>query len=419
MIELINVSKRFRIYEDRSRDLKETAINLLRGKKRSFRNLWALKNINLHVRQGETIGFIGENGSGKSTLLKLICGIYSPDEGKVRVNGKVSALLELGVGFHPDLTGEENIYLNGSMLGFDRKAMKERFEEIVEFSELGDFIYSPIRTYSSGMVMRLGFSIAMCVNPDILLIDEVLAVGDEAFQKKCIHRLEEFKSKGKTILIVSHALDLIEKFCNRVILLHRGELLIDAPPSKGIEAYYRILQPRLIGEVEPSPLSEEVKKEKNEVEFEKMDLDSDNFRIMEIQDSDYFAYQLFFDSFGHRPPRQPFNFVAIWKDSKQTNRFEAIGFIHVEPYGKVGLVGGICIDKNWQGKGLEQKLLNYVKGVFGSKKALFLYTDSHELPEKCGYEKTSYPNLWVNWLESLNPEEKKGLIDSIHEFGPF
>lgn len=241
MIELINVSKRFRIYEDRSRDLKETAINLLRGKKRSFRDLWALKDINLIINEGETVGFIGENGSGKSTLLKLICGIYSPDRGRIRIEGKVSALLELGVGFHPDLTGEENIYLNGSMLGFERKAMKERFKEIVEFSELGDFIYSPIRTYSSGMVMRLGFSIAMCVNPDILLIDEVLAVGDEAFQNKCLERLEAFKNRGKTIVLVSHSMEMVKKFCERAILFDEGRIIYDDLPEKTIKAYHAFL----------------------------------------------------------------------------------------------------------------------------------------------------------------------------------
>lgn len=415
MIELINVSKKFRIFEDRSRDLKETAINWLRGKKRSFRDLWALKNINFTINQGETVGFIGENGSGKSTLLKLICGIYAPDEGEVRVKRKASALLELGVGFHPDLTGEENIYLNGSMLGFNRKTMRERFYEIVEFSELGDFIYSPIRTYSSGMVMRLGFSIAMCVDPDILLIDEVLAVGDEAFQKKCIHRLEEFKSKGKTILIVSHALDLIERFCNRVVLLHQGKIVADCKPKEGIEAYHRILQPR-ITETEEQTLYQEVKDEEL---IEERSFNSENFRIMEIHDSDFFASQLFFETFGHSPPKQPLNYVAFWKNSKESNKLEIIGFIHVEPYGEVGLVGGICIGKEWQGKGLEKILLSYLEKISEDKKALFLYTDHPELPEGSGYEKTHYPYLWVHWLKNLNPEEKNYLIESANKIGPF
>jgi len=419
LVKLQNVSKRFRIYEDRSRDLKETAINWLRGKKRSFRDLWALKNINLIVNQGETVGFIGENGSGKSTLLKLICGIYSPDEGRVKVEGKVSALLELGVGFHPDLTGEENIYLNGSMLGFNRKAMRERFYEIVEFSELGDFIYSPIRTYSSGMVMRLGFSIAMCVDPDILLIDEVLAVGDEAFQKKCFQRLGEFKAKGKTILIVSHALELIERFCNRVVLLHHGELLTDGQPSEGIEAYHKIIQNRFLGP-EEKPLLPEVKNEEEIGEkIEEENFDSGNFKIMEVYDSDYFVSQLFFETFGHTPPKQPLNYVAFWKSSKEPNQLEIIGFIHVEPYGEVGLVGGICIGKNWQGKGLEKMLLRYVEKVSEDKKALFLYTDHPKLPEECGYEKTPYPYLWVHWLKKIDPEEKNDLMELANSIGPF
>ncbi len=241
MIEIINVSKKFRIWEDRSRDLKETTINFLRGKKRSFRELWALRGIDLKIKESETVAFIGENGSGKSTMLKLLCGIYVPDEGKIVTRGKISSLLDLGVGFHPDLTGEENIYLNGAMLGFDRKEMKKRFEEVVSFSEIGDFIYSPIRTYSSGMVMRLGFSVAMCVDPDILLIDEVLAVGDEAFQKKCLARLEEFKKYGKTIVLVSHGLGMVKIFCERVILLHEGRVVYDGVPQKAIEAYHAVL----------------------------------------------------------------------------------------------------------------------------------------------------------------------------------
>ncbi|OGP88506.1 MAG: hypothetical protein A2156_03530 [Deltaproteobacteria bacterium RBG_16_48_10] len=241
MIELINVSKKFRIWEDRSRDLKETAINFLRGKKRSFREIWALRGIHVEIKEGETVAFIGQNGSGKSTLLKLLGGIYIPDEGKIVTRGKISSLLELGVGFHPDLTGEENIYLNGAMLGFDSTEMKKRFDEIVSFSEMGDFVYSPIRTYSSGMLMRLGFSVAMCVDPDIILIDEVLAVGDEAFQKKCIERLERFKTSGKTIVLVSHSLEMVQRFFERAILLHEGRIVCDDIPEKTIETYHVVL----------------------------------------------------------------------------------------------------------------------------------------------------------------------------------
>ena len=241
MIEIIHVSKKFRIWEDRSRDLKETTINFLRGKKRSFRDVWALQGIHLNIEEGETVAFIGENGSGKSTLLKLLGGIYSPDEGRIVARGKISTLFELGVGFHPDLTGEENVYLNGAMLGFDQAEMRERFDEIVSFSEIGDFVYSPIRTYSSGMLMRLGFSIAMCVNPDILLIDEVLAVGDEGFQEKCFERLGGFKRSGKTIVLVSHGMEMVEKFCDRAVLLHEGRVVCDDVPTKTIEAYHAVL----------------------------------------------------------------------------------------------------------------------------------------------------------------------------------
>jgi ABC-type polysaccharide/polyol phosphate transport system ATPase subunit len=241
VIEIVNVSKKFRIWEDRSRDLKETTINFLRGKKRSFRDVWALREISLKINEGEILAFIGENGSGKSTLLKLLGGIYTPDRGKIVTRGKISSLLELGVGFHSDLTGEENIYLNGAMLGFDRKEMKDRFSEIVSFSEIGDFIYSPIRTYSSGMVMRLGFSIAMCVDPDILLIDEVLAVGDEAFQNKCFNRLEGFKASRKTLVLVTHSMEMVRKFCSRAILLHQGRLVEDGDPGAVVDKYHEIL----------------------------------------------------------------------------------------------------------------------------------------------------------------------------------
>jgi ABC-type polysaccharide/polyol phosphate transport system ATPase subunit len=274
VIEIIHVSKKFRIWEDRSRDLKETTINFLRGKKRSFREVWALQGIHLRIGAGETVAFIGENGSGKSTLLKLLGGIYAPDKGKIITQGKISSLLELGVGFHPDLTGEENIYLNGAMLGFDSAEMSKRFDQIISFSEIGDFVYSPIRTYSSGMLMRLGFSVAMCVNPDILLIDEVLAVGDEAFQKKCLKQLEEFKSAGKTIILVTHGLDLVKTFCDRAVLLHQGKLVTDGTPETTIDKYHAILSTKeRISEVE-------------RVVEEKMADDQTVHKISEIEDKE-------------------------------------------------------------------------------------------------------------------------------------
>ncbi len=479
MIEILNVSKKFRIYEDRSRDLKETAINFLKGKRRSYRDLWALKGLNVEIREGETVAFIGENGSGKSTLLKLLYGIYIPDEGKIITNGKISALLELGVGFHPDLTGEENIYLNGAMLGFDRREMKKRFDEIVSFSEIGDFIYSPIRTYSSGMAMRLGFSIAMCVDPDILLIDEVLAVGDEAFQQKCLKRLEKFKESGKTIVLVSHGLEMVKKFCERAILLHEGRIVIDDIPKKTIGEYYGLLslkpegpefqraeidevgeksvvlvveeeiapktdeqvdrqvtrKPRFVGGVKghninenffsgkPRPVDGELHQvtvnEKLPDKESEIKLDPEKVRIIEVQDSPFFAGDLFFRAFGHPPPKNPTNYVAIHVDSKNPPAFHAIGFIHVEQVDDMGLVGGLCVDAQWHGKGLGKRLLSSADDKKDRFKALFVHTDDPRIAAECGYEPLPHPYLMVKWVGLLSPEEKKRLIATAIAIGPF
>ncbi len=442
MIEILNVSKKFRIWEDRSRDLKETAINFLRGKRRSYRDLWALREINVEIKEGETVAFIGENGSGKSTLLKLLCGIYMPDEGKIITNGKISALLELGVGFHPDLTGEENIYLNGAMLGFDRREMEKRFDEIVSFSEIGDFIYSPIRTYSSGMAMRLGFSIAMCVDPDILLIDEVLAVGDEAFQEKCIKRLEKFKESKKTIVLVSHGLEMVKKFCERAILLHEGRMVIDDTPEKTIDEYHNLLflktgnsefQQSEIDRAEekiviPTPLYTlkvdekiepvfvEEKSSDTEVEVE---LDPEKVRIIKIQDSPFFAGDLFFRAFGHPPPKNPTNYVAIHVDSKNPSAFHVIGFIHVEQIDDMGLVGGLCVAAQWHGKGLGKRLLSSADDKKDRFKAFFVHTEDPRIATECGYEPLSHPYLMVKWVRALSSEEKERLINAAMAIGPF
>lgn len=465
MIEVFNVSKKFKIWEDRSQDFKETTINFLKGKRRSFRELWALRDLSLKIREGETVAFVGENGSGKSTLLKLLCGIYVPDKGEIVTHGRVSALLELGVGFHPDLTGEENIYLNGSMLGFNRREMKKRFDEIVSFSEISDFIYSPIRTYSSGMVMRLGFSIAMCVDPDILIIDEILAVGDEAFQKKCLGRLEEFKSAGKTIIIVSHALDLIEKFCERAILLRHGQLVADGVPEETIERYRSLFTlkeevsqmdgPEIAGvggkgvpspgeedtvteegaEFPPPSLKDDEQVEKDimrpEESFEEfhgnglsegeseIKLEQERLRIIEVQDSEFFSGKLFFNAFGQPPPTTPTNYAAIYMDSKNPSIFYVLGFIHMERIGEMGLVGGLCIEQRWQGKGLGKILLNFVDNRKNGIKAFFVYTNDSRLAMECGYEPLPHPCLMVKWILSLSPEEKERLIDAVMKIGPF
>jgi ABC-type polysaccharide/polyol phosphate transport system ATPase subunit len=197
----------------------------------------ALKGVSFRMEHGESLALVGTNGAGKSTLLTLVAGLVPPDRGTVTVNGRVAALLELGSGFHPDLSGVENVRLNAALLGVGRRRIKDIFAEIVEFSELGDFMAEPLRTYSTGMVMRLAFSVAVNVDPDILLIDEVLAVGDSAFQAKCFEKVLDFRRRGKTILCVSHASGMTQKLCSRAIWLDHGDLMLDGPIAKVVDAY--------------------------------------------------------------------------------------------------------------------------------------------------------------------------------------
>ncbi|MBD3413416.1 MAG: ATP-binding cassette domain-containing protein [Candidatus Aminicenantes bacterium] len=241
-VKITNLSKKFRRYHQKSSNIKYAVLNLFKGFGSSrHEDFYALKHINLSVQQGETVGIIGENGSGKSTLLKLIARILFPDEGTIETKGKIATLIELGAGFHDELSGRENIYVNASLLGFKKKEIDDKIDEIIEFSGLKHFIDNPIKTYSSGMYLRLGFSIAINVNPDILLIDEILAVGDENFQKKCFERIEEFKDKGKTILIVSHDLNVIERMCDRVILIDNGQQFSKQDPVEAISEYHKRL----------------------------------------------------------------------------------------------------------------------------------------------------------------------------------
>jgi len=241
-VKVINLSKKFRKYHEKNSNIKYAALNLFKGKRSSrYKDFYALRDINLSIKEGETVGIIGENGSGKSTLLKLIARILFPDQGEILTKGKIATLIEVGAGFHSELSGRENIYVNASLLGFRKKEIDAKLEEIIDFSGLKNFIDNPIKTYSSGMYVRLGFSIAINVDPDILLIDEILAVGDENFQKKCYEKIEEFKSKGKTILIVSHDLAVIEKMCDRVFLIDDGRQFYKENPVDVISEYHRTL----------------------------------------------------------------------------------------------------------------------------------------------------------------------------------
>src|SRR5258708_5453562 len=234
-VEIQDVSKVFRLYHEQYHTLKERMIFLRRAKR--FEEFWALRDVSFEIEEGTTFGLIGANGSGKSTMLKLLAGIMRPSAGEVRVKGRVGALLEVGAGFHPDLTGRQNVYLNGSILGFSTREINRKFDEIVSFAEMEAFIDNPVRNYSSGMYIRLGFAVAVHMDPDILLIDEVIAVGDEAFQKKCMGRMRQFMEEGKTILFVTHAVDAIRDLCSQAALLSKGQLVAFGDPSEVIRAY--------------------------------------------------------------------------------------------------------------------------------------------------------------------------------------
>ncbi len=235
-IEVKNVTKSFKLFYDKPTTLKERLVfwNRKKAEKRTV-----LKNINLDIKKGETVALIGTNGSGKSTLLKLMTKIIYPTKGSLITHGKLTSLLELGAGFHPDFTGRENIYFNASIFGLTREEIEKRVDDIIEFSELKDFIDSPIRTYSSGMYMRLAFSVAINVDAEILLIDEILAVGDKHFQDKCFAKLEELKESDKTIVIVTHSLEQVEKLCTRAIWIYDGEVHMDGKPKEVIAEYIK------------------------------------------------------------------------------------------------------------------------------------------------------------------------------------
>jgi ABC-2 type transport system ATP-binding protein len=238
-VEVIDVSKKFRLFKERNNSLKAT---VMRGRRVIAEDFWALKDVSFEVYEGETFGLFGENGSGKSTMLKCLTKILRPNTGSVHVNGKVSALLELGAGFHPELTGRENIFLNGAILGLSQKDLRRRFDEIVDFAGVGAFIDEPVKNYSSGMYVRLGFSVAINVDPDVLLVDEVLAVGDEAFQRKCNEKFAELRNQGKTIVLVTHGLAIVQNLCNRAAWFSHGHLMQVGRPKEVIEAYTETVQ---------------------------------------------------------------------------------------------------------------------------------------------------------------------------------
>lgn len=253
-ITVDHVSKLYKLYDKPSDRFKE-AMGLT--KKKLYREHYALRDVSFHVRRGESIGIIGTNGSGKSTMLKIITGVLNPTEGQVNVNGRISALLELGAGFNGEYSGIENVYLNGTMNGFSREEIDARMDDILRFADIGEFVNQPVKTYSSGMFVRLAFAVAINIEPEILIVDEALSVGDVFFQAKCFRKFEEFREMGKTLLMVSHDLSSISKYSDKVILLNQGTMVDEGEPKYIVDLYKRFL-------VHQEGNPEEEKKQKEE-----------------------------------------------------------------------------------------------------------------------------------------------------------
>ncbi len=238
VINVKNVDKIYKLYDSNKARVADT-LGLTR--KKNYREHYALKNMSFQVEKGECVGLIGTNGSGKSTILKIITGVLSPSKGEVEVDGRISALLELGAGFNQEYTGIENIYLNGTMLGYTKEEIDEKLDDILSFADIGDFVFQPVKTYSSGMFVRLAFAVAINIDPEILIVDEALSVGDVFFQAKCYKKFEEFKAAGKTILFVSHDLGAISKYCDRAVLINKGDKVAEGTPKEMIDIYKKIL----------------------------------------------------------------------------------------------------------------------------------------------------------------------------------
>ena len=250
VIEVSHLTKKYKLYEHN----KDRVIDALgMGKKAHYTEHLALNDVSLSIHKGETVGIIGTNGSGKSTILKIITGVLTPSSGNVTVNGRISALLELGAGFNMEYNGIENIYLNGTMIGFSEEEIKAKIDDILEFADIGDYVYQPVKMYSSGMFMRLAFALSINIDPEILIVDEALAVGDVFFQAKCFHKFDEFKKAGKTVLFVSHDMSSISKYCDRVILLNQGVKLGEGTPKEMIDIYKRVL----VGQYDPEEEQQE------------------------------------------------------------------------------------------------------------------------------------------------------------------
>jgi ABC-type polysaccharide/polyol phosphate transport system ATPase subunit len=275
-----NVWKKYRVYQDKPTTLKEKVLYRSKG---AFQDKWVLEDINISIEKGKMVALIGRNGSGKSTLLKIMTRILHPDKGTIQISGKVSSLLELGAGFHMDFTGRENIYMNASIFGLNRKEIDGIINEIINFAELGQYIDNPVRTYSSGMYMRLAFSIAVHVDPDVLLVDEILAVGDNAFQRKCINRIESFKEQGKTIVIVSHDNGIIERLCDEVYWIHDAKVKKRGNPRDIIRDYMDFLTDSEEKRLEIEHLENEKKNQLDKTKIENTEMETTEVEKTELE----------------------------------------------------------------------------------------------------------------------------------------
>jgi ABC-2 type transport system ATP-binding protein len=301
VIRVNDVSKRFNLHHDKS--LKERLINVRR--RETIEPFWALKHVGFELEQSNTLGLIGANGSGKSTLLKVIGGILTPTDGYVERRGRVAALLELGAGFHPDLTGRENVYMNASILGLTRKQTNNYFDAIVEFSGIEQFIDNQVKFYSSGMYVRLAFAVAVHVEPEILLVDEVLAVGDEPFQRKCMEKIKGFQREGRTIIFVTHGLDQVRQLCDRVIMLEKGEVLVDGKPTEAL----RVFRERYAPEIDPA--SEEDVRGTRQIEVVEMQFtDGEGHQKDRFEPGDHLGFEVVLEP--HEPITDPVVGVAIY-----------------------------------------------------------------------------------------------------------
>lgn len=245
VIRLENVTQRFRVIHERPDTVRELFSKLFRNRS-SYHDFEAVKNVSFDVPHGQAVGIIGRNGSGKSTLLKIIAGVYRPSKGTITVNGSLAPLIELGAGFHHELTGRENILLNGLLMGYSKRDMMERQQAIIDFADVGEFIDAPVKQYSSGMYMRLAFAVAIEVDPQILVLDEILAVGDMGFQQKCFERIRRFRESGKTILLVTHSMAVVEEHCDRAILIDHGNIIVDGRADEAIAMYRTLLTPEVV-----------------------------------------------------------------------------------------------------------------------------------------------------------------------------